>query len=108
LWQWNGGKNHDNSWAWQIQAVFPWATAMVEKLQGSRLLMNPKEDFSLLRSEITVAPENANKHLKKNINCIDLQLCPKKDCSKDPPVSEECHLAMPACVLPFSPDILPQ
>ena len=72
--------------------------------------MSPKEDFSLLRSEMIVAPVNANKYSFKDINCImvNLQLCPKKDCSKDPPVSEECHLAMLAYVLPFSSDILPR
>lgn len=90
--------------------MFLWAIARVEKPQASRLLMSPKEDFSPLRSEIIVAPVNANKYFKKDVNYIivDLQLCPKKDCSKDPPVLEECHLAMLAYVLPFSPDILPR
>ena len=76
----------------------------------SKLLMSPKEDFSLLRSEIIVAPVKANKYFfKKKMLIVDLQqICPKKDCSKDSLVSEECHLAMLAYVLPFSPDILPR
>lgn len=89
--------------------MFPWAIERVEK-QASKQLMNPKEDFSLPRSEIIVAPVNANKYFIKDVYCIivDSQLCSKKGCSRDPPVSAECHLAMLAYVGPFSPDILPR
>lgn len=86
--------------------MFLWATAKVEKLQASRPLMSPKEDFSLLRSEIIVAPVIIILKKMLIIIIVDLQLCPKKDCSKEPPVLEECHLAMLAYVPPFSPDIL--